>query len=92
MNKLKVIFFFTILSILSAIAFEISHAGHENHCHEDNCPVCIVLEIIHSSKKINPVQTFSVSITKVFYIVEFILSSILFLHFTLVSQKVKISI
>lgn len=28
------------------LSFESLHAGHEEHCHEENCPVCLVVTTI----------------------------------------------
>ena len=50
MNKSKflspVSAFILILSLSTALSFESLHAGHEEHCHEENCPVCLVVTTI----------------------------------------------
>lgn len=50
MNKSKflspVSAFILILSLFTALSFESLHAGHEEHCHEENCPVCLVVTTV----------------------------------------------
>ncbi|MCR5725472.1 MAG: hypothetical protein K6G80_10345 [Treponema sp.] len=40
-----------MLSLFSLITFESIHAGHEVYCHEENCPICLVLQIIKNTVK-----------------------------------------
>lgn len=35
-----------IFSLFVVLSFESLHAGHEEHCHEENCPVCLVVTTI----------------------------------------------
>ena len=96
MNK-KTLFSLTAIllafSIFTVINFETSHCGHEAICHEEDCPVCLVLQIIHSTKKINQntVQT-SVEFLVFTYLNVLILSALLLVPSTLVKQKVKLVI
>ena len=83
----------TVLALFITLTFEALHAGHEADCHEENCPVCLVLQIIHSTKKISsaelpaPARFINFS-----YINIIILSALLLAPATLVEQKVKLVI
>lgn len=81
------------LSLFAAILFEANHKGHETNCHEENCPICIVLQIIHNTKKIfdNEPNT-SVEILSFIYINFLVISALLLAPATLVKQKVKLVI
>ena len=83
----------TSLSFFAALTFEAFHTGHEAACHEEDCPVCLVLQIIHNTKKIgqNTVPA-SVEFTSIFYINIILLSTLLLVPATLVKQKVKLVI
>ena len=80
-------------SIFAAISFEAFHTGHEEACHEEDCPICLVLQIIHSTKKIgqNTVPA-SVEFTSIFYVNIILLTALLLAPATLVKQKVKLVI
>ena len=83
----------TILSLFAVLAFESLHAGHEEHCHEKDCPVCLVLQIIHNTNKItDPALLVSIEFSAFSYINLFILSALFFAPTTLVKQKVKLVI
>ena len=91
-NK-KVTAVLTALSILFLINFESLHAGHEEVCHEENCAVCLVLQIIHNTNKISCDAGLASAVSLVFiYINILILSALLLAPATLVSQKVKLVI
>ena len=83
----------TALSLFAALTFEAFHTGHEAACHEEDCPVCLVLQIIHNTEKIgqNTVSA-SVEFTSIFYINIILLSALLLTPATLVKQKVKLVI
>ena len=83
----------TAISLFSALVFESFHTGHEANCHEEDCPVCLVLQIIGSTEKIgrSTAQT-SVEFTNIFIINLIILSALLLAPATLVKQKVKLVI
>ena len=83
-----------ILSLLSALTFEAFHSGHEVTCHEEDCPVCLVLQIIRANKKTSPTANADVAeFISFFYILNIIvLSAMLFVPATLVKQKVKLVI
>ena len=83
----------TVLSLFAALTFEALHEGHEANCHEEDCSVCLVLQIIHNTKKLTdttPLTTFEFSAFS--YINLFILSPLLLAPATLVKQKVKLVI
>lgn len=81
------------LSLFALLAFESFHAGHEEHCHEEDCPVCLVLQIIHNTNKISrTVPQTSIEFSTFNYINLFILSALFFAPATLVKQKVKLVI
>ena len=83
----------TILSLFSVLIFESLHAGHEEHCHEKGCPVCLVLQIIHNTNKISDFTILtSIKLSTFHYINLFILSTLFLVPATLVKQKVKLVI
>lgn len=90
---LRVAALLTALSLFAALTFEAFHTGHEAACHEEDCPVCLVLQIIHNTEKIgqNTVSA-SVEFTSIFYINIILLSALLLAPATLVKQKVKLVI
>ena len=90
---LRTVALITAISLFAALTFEAFHTGHEVACHEEDCPICLVLQIIHSTKKIgqNAVLT-SVEFTNIFFINVIILSALLLAPATLVKQKVKLVI
>ena len=81
------------LSLFAVLTFEALHAGHEESCHEENCQICLVLQVIHNTKKISVTAPLaSVDFSAFNYINLFILSAIFFAPATLVKQKVKLVI
>jgi len=82
-----------VFSLFSVIFFDSNHKGHEEQCHEESCPVCLVLQVIHSTEFIGQ-KTASISIGLVFTlnISLVILSAFLLVPATLVKQKVKLVI
>ena len=90
---LRIAALLTVLSLFAALTFEAFHTGHESACHEEDCPVCLVLHIIHNTEKIgqNTVSA-SVEFTSIFYINIILLSALLLAPATLVKQKVKLVI
>ena len=96
MNKKSVLSFTAalfIISLFAVITFEAFHTGHEEHCHKEDCPVCLVLQIIHTTQKISPkVAPTSAEFISIFYINVLILSALLLAPATLVKQKVKLVI
>ena len=82
-----------IFAIFSSMAFEAFHSGHEASCHEEDCPVCLVLQIIRANKKTSPAaHAEPAEFISFFYINIIILSAMLFVPATLVKQKVKLVI
>jgi hypothetical protein len=90
---LRTVALISAISLFAALTFEAFHTGHEEACHEEDCPICLVLQIIHSTEKIgqNAVLT-SVEFTNIFFINVIILSALLLAPATLVKQKVKLVI
>ena len=84
---------FAAISLLAVITFESLHAGHEEACHEEDCPVCLLLQVIHNTNKIADTPTLeSADFSAFSYINLFILSALLLAPATLVKQKVKLVI
>ena len=82
-----------IFAIISALTFEVFHCEHEETCHEEDCPVCLVLQIIRANKKTSPVlHALKAEFINFFYINIIILSAALIVPTTLVKQKVKLVI
>ena len=83
----------TVITIFFTLTFEAFHAGHEADCHEEDCPVCLVLQIIHSTRKL-PQAAVPVlaEFINYYYIRILILSALLLAPATLVRQKVKLVI
>ena len=81
------------LSLFTAILFETNHKGHETNCHEENCPICFLLQIIHNTnKQTAPIQLISVEFSAFNYINLFVISALLLAPATLVKQKIKLVI
>jgi hypothetical protein len=81
-----------IFSLFAALFFEASHAGHEATCHQEECPVCLILQVIHNTKIFTgDTAMASGEFFNSYYINILIISAIL-LPATLVSQKVKLII
>ena len=92
-HLLRVAALLTTLSLFAALTFEAFHTGHETACHEEDCPVCLVLQIIHNTEKIGQSQTAaSVEFTNLIFINVIILSAFILIPATLVKQKVKLVI
>ena len=80
-------------AVFSAIVFETVHTEHEIDCHEDNCAICLILQIIHNTqKKSAAAQAASFEFLSFFYINILILSAVLLIPATLVKQKIKLVI
>ena len=80
-------------SIFAVINFETCHCGHEAVCHEEHCPICLVLQIIHSTNEINQhAASASIEFLAFTYLNVLILSVLLLVPATLVQQKVKLII
>lgn len=99
MNNKKVFNFFrfatllTAFSLFAVLTFEALHAGHKESCHEENCVICLVLQVIHNTKKVSAsVPLASVDFSAYNYINLFLLSALFFAPATLVKQKVKLVI
>jgi hypothetical protein len=85
--------FILILSLFTALSFESLHAGHEEHCHEENCPVCLVLQIIKSNSSTSGNPVCLTSITH-FVFANLIISLFItyFIFLTPVTKKIKLTI
>ena len=83
----------TVLSLFAVLFFETLHAGHEGDCHEEDCPICLVLQVIHNTNKISDTAPLTSVEFSAFSYINFIILSALFLApATLVKQKVKLVI
>ena len=92
-NLLRTAALLTALALFTTLSFEALHAGHEANCHDEDCPVCLVLQIIHSTNKIGKSLATATAVhTAFFYINILILSALLIAPATLVKQKVKLVI
>jgi len=96
-SKVKILFsitsFLLILSLFALVTFETIHAGHEENCHEENCPLCLVLQIIKSNIK-NTGTSFILK-NAFHFIFEDLLIGLFILHFisiTPVTKKIKLTI
>ena len=96
MNKKRLLSITAIIlafSFFAAFNFEASHAGHESTCHEEDCPICLVLQIIRSIDKISSSNsTLPSEFINFSYINILIFSALLLAPSTLVKQKVKLVI
>ncbi len=98
MNKKLYSFFrlaalLTVFSLFALLTFETLHAGHEEGCHEEDCPICLVLQIIHNTSKITNTEPSALVVFSIInYINLFILSALLLAPATLVKQKIKLVI
>ncbi|MCR4954439.1 MAG: hypothetical protein K6A43_10230 [Treponema sp.] len=93
LKTLRITALIAALSLLFLISFESFHTGHQETCHNEDCPICLVLQIIQNTNKFfcDSNTTFPVN-SSFFYINIFIFSVLLFVPATLVSQKVKLVI
>ncbi len=83
----------TVIALFTVLFFQTLHAGHEEHCHEENCPICLVLQVIKSTNHISEITPLtSVEFSAFSYINLIILSVLFFAPATLVKQKVKLVI
>ena len=82
-----------ILSLFTLTIFEASHAGHKEHCHEENCQLCLVLQIIHNTRNFisGAKQTDAESFHSYLKIIT-LFSGTIFAAATLVTQKIKLLI
>ncbi len=93
MNKKSLLASLLIISLFAALTFEAFHAGHEEVCHDEDCTICLVLQIIHSTNKIGKSSGLVTSeFISFFYTNILILSALLLAPATLVRQKVKLVI
>ena len=83
-----------VLMLFSALFFEALHADHDSiHCHDENCPVCMVMQIVRAS-----IQFFdsfaAVQKNVVFAFAPFscIISSLAIIAVTPITQKTKLTI
>ena len=93
MNRKSLLASLLIFSLFAALTFEAFHAGHEEHCHDEDCAICLVLQIIHNTNKIgksSDIVTGEFIFFHFFNIVIF--SALLLAPTTLVKQKVKLVI
>ena len=82
-----------IFSLFVVLSFESLHAGHKGHCHEENCPVCLVLQIIKSNSSTSGSPDCLTSITH-FVFANLIISLFItyFISLTPVTRKIKLTI
>ena len=95
MNRKSIFFTAGILvfSLFIALNFEGFHKGHEVICNEENCPICLTLEIIKNTNKfVCNANNASVEFLSFFYNTIAIPSALLLVPATLVMQKVKLII
>lgn len=98
MNKnslrlLRTIALLTALSLVAILTFESLHAGHEEHCHKEDCLICLVLQLIHNTNKITNTKPHALVDFSIFNFINlFILSALFLAPATLVKQKVKLVI
>lgn len=85
---------FLVLVLLSTLFFETFHAGHDsNHCEDENCPICMVLQIVRSSFRFFDFSSESIkSVSLAFVLISVLISSIYILSITPITQKTKLTI
>ncbi len=85
---------FLVLVLLSTLFFETFHAGHDsNHCEDENCPICMVLQIVRSSFRFFDFSSESIkSVSLAFALISVLISSIYILSITPITQKTKLTI
>ncbi|MCR4940182.1 MAG: hypothetical protein K5930_08780 [Treponemataceae bacterium] len=82
-----------LLSFAAAVNFEAVHAGHEEHCHVDDCPLCLLLRIIHCTfRTIFFLPSFPGAFSAGLCLSLVTFFSFSFVTPTLVSQKIKLVI
>ena len=83
-----------VLALFSTLLFEVLHADHaSNHCEDENCPVCMLLQIVHSSFRFFGFSsTVSKAVLSVFALISILISSIYIFSITPITQKTKLTI
>ena len=82
-----------VFSLFAVILFDSNHKGHEEHCHEESCPVCLVLQVIHNTELIGQkAASISIGLIITLNLSLVIFSAFLLVPATLVKQKVKLVI
>lgn len=82
-----------IFSLFIVLTFETLHAGHEAHCHEENCPVCLVLQIIKNNvKKSDSPVCLNQFLHFIFKDLIISLFTLHFISLTPVTRKIKLTI
>ena len=82
-----------VFALFSTLAFETIHAGHQDHCHKENCQICLVLQILHNTKKFTvDIPSIPLKLNNFFHINFLLISATFLIRETLVSQKIKLSI
>ena len=92
-RSIKIIALFVALALFVLINFESFNADHKDHCHDENCVICLVLQIIQNAKNFlfDSKDTPS-NCSYFFYIKTIIFSTFILVPATLVSQKIKLVI
>ena len=90
----SIIAVFLVCALISTLFFEVSHADHDSvHCEEENCPVCMIMQIVHGSFRF---FDFSIEISKpvsiAFTLISILITSIYILSITPITQKTKLTI
>lgn len=80
--------------LVSALFFEAFHANHDStHCHEENCPICMVMQIVRASMQFfEPFGAVQKNVVLAFASLLCIISSLYIVSVTLVTQKTKLTI
>lgn len=91
--KTRLLSFFLAAAIFSSLTFEAFHAGHEAECHEENCPVCLVIQIIRTVIRLT-MPAASLSFVQKIIITAFIINLSLsrLILLTPVMQKIRLNI
>jgi len=82
-----------IFSLFTVLMFESIHAGHQEHCNEENCLVCRVLQIIKGNQKKLDGHTRLNSLFSIVF--EDLIISLFIFHFisiTPITKKIKLTI
>ena len=90
---LKISSFILIISLFTSLLFQSLHADHETNCNHENCPICLVLQIIKTTNNFTGDNT-TTSVVLI-YLILFTISTFSIIRLTpstLITQKVKILI
>ena len=91
--KTKFLSLLLAAAVFSSLTFEALNHGHELNCHEENCPVCLLIQIIRTVIRLTMPAASPDSVQKIIitaFIISLSVSRMILL--TPVMQKIRLNI